>query len=257
VAAESSFTRAIYVGRLQQLSSGRSLALQAQERSTIVEDFVPLAFHVDYWTILAGAILLLRRMDRSAISISASWKNDGVYTPGFVLDGRESQGAQRPMSSTDKPGVLKITFATRTLRGIQSDERAQPTMSTSRGMLGFDLNNKPAPAKTTPQSASGFVCASVVNEKMSSAKAEIHLATDSRAGASPVITAPNQLERSRQSWMASAEYQRSNFSHQISMLPRITMTSATVCRAQVFQHGEINEACGAPDNGTDLGAVAD
>src|SRR5205814_6008041 len=68
--AESSFTRAIYVGRLQQLFSGRSLALQAQERSTIVEGFraarVSRRLLGPSW--LAGSFCF-EGMDRSAISI--------------------------------------------------------------------------------------------------------------------------------------------------------------------------------------------
>jgi hypothetical protein len=40
-----------------------------------------------------------------------------------------------------------------------------------------------------------FVVLSLVNEKMSDGKADIHLATDSRAGAIAAwITAPNQLD---------------------------------------------------------------
>jgi len=63
-------------------------------------------------------------------------------------------------------------------------------------MLGFDLNTKPSAGENNGRNLrQDFVVLSVVNEKMSSGKAEIHLATDSRAGAVAVwITAPNQLE---------------------------------------------------------------
>ncbi|MBA3608983.1 MAG: DUF1223 domain-containing protein [Chthoniobacterales bacterium] len=53
-------------------------------------DFVPLAFHVDYWDRLgwrdpfASKIWTARQYE-----YSARWKSSNVYTPGFVLDGRE------------------------------------------------------------------------------------------------------------------------------------------------------------------------
>ncbi len=53
-------------------------------------DFVPLAFHVDYWDRpgwrdpFASKVWTARQYE-----YSARWKSSNVYTPGFVLDGRE------------------------------------------------------------------------------------------------------------------------------------------------------------------------
>jgi hypothetical protein len=54
------------------------------------KSFVPLEFHVDYWNRLGW----IDKNSKSAFTdrqraYAKSWKRDSVYTPGFVLDGRE------------------------------------------------------------------------------------------------------------------------------------------------------------------------
>jgi hypothetical protein len=78
------------------------------------KDFVPVAFHVDYWDYLGwrdrwGSEAFSERQH----SYAQLWKRDTVYTPGFVLDGNEWQtwsnhkdGPPIPSSSI---GVLKVT----------------------------------------------------------------------------------------------------------------------------------------------------
>src|SRR5260370_42576237 len=84
--------------------------LKAEPR--LWKDFVPIAFHVDYWDRLGWRDpFAAKEWTARPYRYSSSWKNDGVYTPGFVLGGRESQARSVPMSSTAKPGVLEITFA--------------------------------------------------------------------------------------------------------------------------------------------------
>jgi hypothetical protein len=162
------------------------------------KDFVPLAFHVDYWDHLGWRDpFASKEWTARQYRHAASWKNDGVYTPGFVVDARESQDRNIPTSSSDKPGVLKITLA-----NDNASAEFNPTTGAANdvdlhvAMLGFDLNTKPSAGENNGRNLRhDFVVLSVVNEKMSSGKAEIHLATDSRAGAVAAwITAPNQLE---------------------------------------------------------------
>ena len=75
------------------------------------QDFVPVAFHVDYWDHLgwrdpfASKIWTERQAD-----YSARWKIESVYTPAFVLDGKEWRYGALPAASTETPGVLKITI---------------------------------------------------------------------------------------------------------------------------------------------------
>src|SRR5256712_4352833 len=138
------------------------------------KDFVPLAFHVDYWDHLGWRDpFASKEWTARQYRYSAAWKNDGVYTPGFVVDARESQDRNIPTSSS-----------------------AANDVDLHVAMLGFDLNTKPSAGENNGRNLrQDFAVLSVVNEKMSSAKAEIHLATDSRAGAVAAwIAAPNQLE---------------------------------------------------------------
>jgi hypothetical protein len=76
--------------------------------------FVPVGFHVDYWNNLGWT-------DRFATAentarqrrYAAAWNNDSVYTPGFVLNGREwrdwFEHPSLPKSSTAKVGKLTLT----------------------------------------------------------------------------------------------------------------------------------------------------
>jgi len=57
------------------------------------KDFVPVAFHVDYWDYLGwkdpfGSEAHTQRQH----DFAALWRSRSVYTPGFVLDGREWRG---------------------------------------------------------------------------------------------------------------------------------------------------------------------
>lgn len=81
-------------------------------------EVVPVAFHVDYWDNLGWR-------DRFAApawtarqrAYAAAWGSDSVYTPGFVLDGREWQewsGATVPAAGkTDGAGWLSVTVRDR------------------------------------------------------------------------------------------------------------------------------------------------
>src|SRR5271165_2157908 len=61
-----------------------------KESSGLWKDFVPLAFHVDYWDYLGWRDPWGKRVfsDRQQ-AYAQSWRSDSVYTPGFVLNGRE------------------------------------------------------------------------------------------------------------------------------------------------------------------------
>ena len=74
------------------------------------QDFVPVAFHVDYWDHLGWRDPFAAKLwtDRQA-DYSVLWKIENVYTPAFALDGKESrQGALT--AATDAAGVLKVVL---------------------------------------------------------------------------------------------------------------------------------------------------
>src|SRR5215510_15556707 len=74
---------------------------------------IPVAFHVDYWDHLGWRDRFAKpeftsRQQRYA----AAWGGDSVYTPGFVVNGKEWRdwlgGSVLPTSST-KVGVLRVS----------------------------------------------------------------------------------------------------------------------------------------------------
>ena len=75
-------------------------------------DFVPVAFHVDYWDHLGwrDPWSAKTHTDRQK-SYAAAWRSPSFYTPCFVLNGGEWRGWSRstagPPSSNTNAGVLK------------------------------------------------------------------------------------------------------------------------------------------------------
>ena len=75
-------------------------------------EFVPVAFHVNYWDNLGWADRLASpRFTQRQRDYAAAWRSNSVYTPGFVVDGREARARELPRASGEKPGVLQVTIA--------------------------------------------------------------------------------------------------------------------------------------------------
>src|ERR1700730_5479852 len=71
-------------------------------------EFVPVSFHVDYWNHLGWRDRFATKEWTSRQQIyAARWRAGSVYTPGFVLDGHESQ-AQLPRGSKEMAGKLLL-----------------------------------------------------------------------------------------------------------------------------------------------------
>ena len=72
---------------------------------------MPVAFHVDYWDNLGWPDRFAKKAwtERQQI-YAASWNTTTVYTPEFVLDGREWRDREIPGPSADRPGVLKFSL---------------------------------------------------------------------------------------------------------------------------------------------------
>ena len=162
------------------------------------KDFVPLAFHVDYWDHLGWRDpFASKEWTARQYQYSANWKSESVYTPGFVVDGRESQTRSVPSSSADKPGVLKIALAKDKVSAeFNPTNGAAKNVDLHVALLGFDLNTKPTAGENNGRNLhQDFVVLSLMNAKLTDGKAEISLNVDSRAGAIAAwITASNQLE---------------------------------------------------------------
>lgn len=85
-----------------------------KDSTRLWKDFVPVAFHVDYWNRLGWRDPWSDKIfsDRQ-ISYAESWHSENVYTPAFVLDGAEwsDWGVFRagPRPGASKVGVLTAT----------------------------------------------------------------------------------------------------------------------------------------------------
>ncbi len=87
---------------------------QLQGSPGLWKDFVPLAFHVDYWDYLGWRDPWAKGQfsDRQR-AYAKQWQSDSIYTPAFVLNGKEwrdwrgQQGALK--LSTAKAGLLTVS----------------------------------------------------------------------------------------------------------------------------------------------------
>ena len=76
-------------------------------------DFVPVAFHVDYWNYLgwkdAWSDAAFSERQRSYAQL---WHTENIYTPEYVLNGKEWRnwfaGKNGPKSDSEKVGVLTV-----------------------------------------------------------------------------------------------------------------------------------------------------
>ena len=81
------------------------------DESGLWKEFVPVAFHVDYWNHLGwpdrfSSVEFTRRQRNYA----AGWNATTIYTPEFVLNGEEwPRAGKLPAPSGEKPGRLRVT----------------------------------------------------------------------------------------------------------------------------------------------------
>ncbi len=85
-----------------------------KESPGLWKDFVPLAFHVDYWDYLGWRDPWASKSfsDRQR-AYAKQWRSNSIYTPGFVLNGKEwrdwSGRKDGPKSAGVKAGVLTVS----------------------------------------------------------------------------------------------------------------------------------------------------
>ena len=161
------------------------------------KDFVPIAFHVDYWDRLGWRDpFAAKEWTARQYQYSEAWKNESVYTPGFVLDGREWMERTVPKSSSEKPGALKLSIVNgRVIAEFVSADGAMKDVDLHVATLGFDLITKPTAGENSGRNlGQDFVVLSLTNQKMSGGKSDFALNPDSRAGAIAAwVSAPNQI----------------------------------------------------------------
>jgi hypothetical protein len=108
---------------------------------------IPIAFHVDYWDHLGWRDRFSKpEFTARQQAYSAGWGGDSVYTPGFVVNGKEWRnwfgGGGIPMSS-EKIGNLRVTVGnddklTATFTALTRQPR---TVTLNVALLGNDLDS--------------------------------------------------------------------------------------------------------------------
>jgi hypothetical protein len=106
------------------------------------QEFVPVAFHVDYWDNLGWKDRFARpAWTQRQRAYANRWGSDSVYTPAFVVDGSEWRNGSRELSFPKKEnaGLLKAS-----LNGDTAAVSFQPAGKFSGGSahlawLGFSL----------------------------------------------------------------------------------------------------------------------
>lgn len=91
---------------------------QLRTQPGLWRDFVPVAWHVDYWDRLGWKDRFAsRESTQRQQSYASEWDSDSVYTPCFVLDGREWRERGRvPAAAHENAGVLRASYAGGKLR---------------------------------------------------------------------------------------------------------------------------------------------
>jgi hypothetical protein len=170
--------------------------LKAEPR--LWKDFVPIAFHVDYWDRLGWRDpFASKEWTARQYQYSETWKAESVYTPGFVLDGREWMGRSIPAAATEKPGILKLSIKDQKIAAeFAPNGNETKDVNLHVALLGFDLATRVTAGENSGRNLKqDFVVLSILNQKMSNAKAELAFDRDSRARAIAAwITSPDQIE---------------------------------------------------------------
>lgn len=142
-------------------------------------EFVPVAFHVDYWDHLGWKDPFASgEWTNRQRAYAANWNGESVYTPAFVLNGREWRGATVPAADGEAAGVLKVA--------VQNDETVfvtfEPVKSKARdcdvyvARLGFGMNiNIRAGENSGRNLRHDFVVLSLAHQKLGPGTSEIHL----------------------------------------------------------------------------------
>ncbi len=162
------------------------------------KDFVPMAFHVDYWDRLGWRDPFARKEWTARQSAYAeNWKGDSVYTPEFVLDGKELRERSLPTASKETPGVLKLMVS----RASVAAEFRPNESKTDEGVLHVALLLFNQSSKVTAGENNGrtlkqdFVVLDELRSPLSHGKAVMPLPNDATFGAFAAwVTSANGLE---------------------------------------------------------------
>ena len=183
------------------------------------QDFVPLAFHVDYWDHLgwrdpfASKVWTERQAD-----YSARWKSESVYTPAFALDGKEWRYGALPAASAEAAGVLRIAVkGDRLSAAFKPSSAAGGRYEIHVARLGFALNSDVTAGENSGRKLiHDFVVLALTNEGMKAGAKELRLpsppakpAAGSRTALAAWVTQAGKMEplQSVGGWLPEENYE--------------------------------------------------
>jgi hypothetical protein len=177
-------------------------ALKGEPR--LWQDIVPVAFHVDYWDRLGWRDPFASKLwTERQTQYSAHWKTESVYTPAFVLDGKEWHYGKLPEAAAETPGVLKITVNGERVSALfNASHSSADRYDIHVARLGFSLRTDVTAGENGGRKlVHDFVVLGLTNETLGSDAKELQLpasstksAPDARTAIAAWITAPGQLE---------------------------------------------------------------
>jgi hypothetical protein len=168
-------------------------------------DFVPVAFHVDYWDRLGWRDPFASKIWTSRqYAYSSLWKSNAVYTPGFVLNGHEWQNRSLPSSGAEAVGVLKVAVG----NGDRVTASFQPASAGTRdyeihvARLGSGLSTEVKAGENRGRKLlHDFVVLSLASEGMNGGTKELRIpgiapkpGADSRSALAAWVTEAGQIE---------------------------------------------------------------
>jgi hypothetical protein len=161
--------------------------------SRLWREFVPVAFHVDYWDRLGwkdpfASVEWTKRQQTYA----ENWKAEIVYTPAFVLNGREWRNATVPVVNDAAPGLLKATVqgSDGVMISFEPANGSSEKFDVYLARLGFGINVNVRAGENNGRSLKhDFVVLSLVHERMGSGTQELHFAPAPESAARPERTA--------------------------------------------------------------------
>jgi len=146
-----------------------------KDQPALWRDFVPLAFHVDYWDQLGWRDpFASKNFTARQSAYAAQWQRGSVYTPAFVLNGREWRDHDVPAASTESAGVLKLVVAgaEKITATFEPDGHETLELHVVRLGLGLKIDVK-AGENGGRKLTHDFVVLALASTKMADGKAEL------------------------------------------------------------------------------------
>jgi hypothetical protein len=158
------------------------------------KQFVPLSFHVDYWDYLGWKDRWAKPgFANQQRHYSQIWGTRSVYTPGFVVDGKEwrNWGGKTLPQKTSKTGVLTVNETESGKFTVQFNSSNVVTSVGNQGhhvkfaLLGFDISSKVTAGENSGKTLHhDFVVLSLQTGAITDGKATFELKTSDRPTAS-------------------------------------------------------------------------